>query len=55
MVIHEKKNIITTVINDNNKPVVIFDNKTNNKIINKNTIKTFFAKKHMIQIVYYNQ
>ena len=44
MVNHEKKNIITTVINDNNKPVLIFDNKTNNKIINKNTIKTFFAK-----------
>ena len=40
MVNHEKKNIITTVINDNNKPVVIFDNKTNNKLINKNTIKT---------------
>ena len=40
---------------NNNKHVVIFDNKTNNKIININTIKTFYAKKHMILIVYYNQ
>jgi len=36
----KKYTSLTTVINDNNKPVVIFDNKTNDKIINKNTIKT---------------
>jgi hypothetical protein len=47
----KKYTSLTVVINNNNKPVVIFDNKTNNKLINKNNIKTFFAKKHMIQIV----
>ena len=41
----KKKNIISTVINDNNKPVVIFDNKTNNKIINKILLKYFFLQK----------
>ena len=51
MVNHKKKKYtsLTTVINDNNKPVIIFDNKTNNKIINTNTIK------HYHMIVYYNQ